>query len=86
MENEEWIDQLRSDNTVLYSEAVFGEFKLVVHHYMSFDDDYWVASCEGVFDKIELRRGSILQAKAQAKAKLHTVLYEALCAISLKKE
>jgi hypothetical protein len=85
MEKGEWKIVIEEGGEVLATEANYGEFCLVVHQFMSVYG-HWYVSCEGLFSVVPLVAKDLPQAKIEAKTKLYTVLYKALCTIYPKKE
>ena len=75
-----WEDKKKryDDPTIVSSTARVGMFRLSVHHHIYFPDDVWVATCYGMFEKVELKSKDLEEAKCQAVAKMQVVLEEAI--------
>ena len=63
-------------------EAQIGMFRLIVHRYIHYPPDAWLASCRAdVFQKLELKSKDIDEAKREAVEKLKVICADALKAI-----
>lgn len=60
------------------SETRIGQFRLSVYHHIHYPPDTWLASCYGLFDRVELASKNLAEAKCQAKAKAQVILEDAI--------
>lgn len=74
----EWKDKKNRSGDVESSEIRLGVFRLIVHRYVGYPPDMWLATCYGVFDKTEMKSKDIDEAKCQAKAKLQCLFLNAI--------
>jgi len=58
-----------------------GEFRLVVHHYVGFPPEQYLASCHGVFENKELKSKVLNEAKIEAEEILRFYLQRAIDAL-----
>lgn len=72
-----WEDKYRKE-AVYASELKLGKFTLVVHRFVGYPKDMWLASSYGIFENKELASKDLAQAKIQAIAILQVMFEDAL--------
>ena len=55
-----------------------GPFEVKIHHHIHYPPEVWLATCNGVFEQLEMTSIDVDEAKCQAMAKLQGILKEAL--------
>ena len=75
-----WKDKKKSYvcDEISQSEISFGQFRLTVHRHIHYPPDVWLASCTDMFSQMELKSKDLSEAKCQAKARVQSILEEAL--------
>jgi hypothetical protein len=79
----EWTDSSSysrsdTDRTPTSWTAQVGRFRLVVHRHIHHPPDVWLASCNDLLNKVELKSRDIKYAQQEALMYLHGILQNAI--------
>lgn len=78
----QWADSHKKDS----SRLIVGAFRLMVHHYIGYPPEQFLASCHGVFERKELKSITLDEAKTEAANLLCKHLKDALGALESTKK
>lgn len=76
----QWKDEKKryGSDEISSSKRKLGRFKLSIHRHIDYPPDAWLATCYGVFDRVELKPKDLTLAKGQATAMVQVVLEDAI--------